>query len=250
MKISKNQDGPEIFYSIQGEGLSFGIPSVFVRTSLCNLHCFWCDTDYTWNWENTNFKHRNDGTPGYKKFRKEDQIVEMDTHEVFESIRQYPTSLVVLTGGEPLVQQNALADLMEMAEQAQMGWKFEVETNGTVKPNPAFDGRIDQYNVSPKLSNAGMAQSLRIDEGALTFFAASPKASFKFVVANPEDLDEVMALAHKFSIDYSRILLMPEGNSVADQNAKAEWVVEECKQHGFRFSSRLHVHIWGSKRGI
>jgi 7-carboxy-7-deazaguanine synthase len=245
MKIAKLNHRGEIFYSIQGEGKNIGVPSVFVRTSLCNLHCVWCDTDYTWNWEGTPFRHKRDKVPGYRKFRKEEQIVEMSVEQVVAEIRLYPCRHVVLTGGEPMMQQAELVELM----QALPGYFFEVETNGTLLPEAEFDVRIDQYNVSPKLENSENAPALREKSESLRFFGTSQNAYFKFVLCQEEDLGEVLTLQSRYSIPAERIILMPEGSTSAEFANRSLTIVEMCKRNGFRYSDRLHVHLYGEKRG-
>ena len=112
MKLAKLSGGPEIFHSVQGEGPSSGLPSVFVRSSLCNLHCVWCDTDYTWNWVGTRFRHERDADPSYRKYEKRHQIVELSPQEVVDGVIAYPCRNVVLTGGEPLIQQDDFRQVM------------------------------------------------------------------------------------------------------------------------------------------
>lgn len=250
MKIARLKDDPEIFFSIQGEGRSIGRPSVFVRTSLCNLHCVWCDTDYTWNWEGTSFPHVNDALPQYSKYSKSDQIIDLSVEQVAAKVREFPCTNVVMTGGEPLLHQSDWIAVMRTLRATDEDYWFEIETNGTIVPTAEFDGFVNQYNVSPKTSNAEVPRSLRDKPDALRFFAESLKAAFKFVVRNPADLDEVLSLAEQFQIAADDILLMPEGTSSTQLRDRQEWLVEQCKQHGFRFTDRLHVHIWGDKRGV
>jgi organic radical activating enzyme len=250
MKIAKLNDGPEIFYTIQGEGKNLGRPSIFVRSSLCNLHCIWCDTDYTWNWEGTRFAHVKDADPAYKKFRMEDQIVEMEVSEIAEEVMKYPCKNLVLTGGEPMMQQEDWVKLMEILRSRDENYFFEVETNGTKLPTPAFDKYIDQYNVSPKLANSGNKKSLREKADVYAYFAEKQKAVFKFVQTKEADLEETLALIQQFHIPPHRVYMMPEGTSPASLQAKQQWLVEICKQHGFNYTDRLHVHIYGAKRGV
>jgi organic radical activating enzyme len=125
-----------------------------------------------------------------------------------------------------------------------------VETNGTRIPHPAFADAVHQFNVSPKLANAGMPESLRIQTAALDFFAASPKAWFKFVVATPSDLAEIQTLRSRFSIRPERILLMPEGRTAADLDRSAPQIAAICRDLGFRFCDRLHIRLWGDRRGV
>ncbi len=250
MKIAKLNDGPEIFYTIQGEGKNMGRPSIFVRSSLCNLHCIWCDTDYTWNWEGTRFAHVKDADPAYQKFRMEEQIVEMTEEEIAAEVLKYPCKNLVLTGGEPLMQQLEWMALMKILWESDNDYFFEVETNGTIKPIPLFNMYIDQYNVSPKLANSHNKESLRLKPEALAYFAESPKSIFKFVLNKEEDFTEVQALIHTYQLAPNRIYLMPEGTSPADLTTKQQWLVELCKQYGFNYTDRLHVHIYGAKRGV
>lgn len=250
IKLACLRGKPEIFYSIQGEGKSIGVPSVFVRTSLCNLHCIWCDTDYTWNWEGTRFLHKNDGKPGYRKFSKKEWIVEYEIAAVAEAVAQYSCSNVILTGGEPMLQQAGLVQLMRRLCAQSDNYHFEVETNGTLIPTLEFDKQIHQYNVSPKLQNSGNPQKLREKSGALRFFARSPKANFKFVVSEPSDMEEILSLLKRYDIPSDRVWLMPEGSSATVLNKRRKWLVEICKKHGFRYSDRIHVQIWGAKKGV
>lgn len=250
MKISNNNNGPEIFHSVQGEGKSIGVPSIFLRTSLCNLHCFWCDTDYTWNWENTEFIHKNNFKKGYKKFKKKDQIIELSTLEIVNHIKEYNCFNIVLTGGEPMIQQQSLCEVMKQLKEINSTYYFEVETNGTIVPLPEFEDLINQYNVSPKLSNSKMHRSLRIKDKSLKYFCKNSKANFKFVIANQSDLLEVIELKKAYSINPRNIYLMSEGSTTDKLSERNKWLVEICKENNFNFTNRLHVFLWGSKRGI
>lgn len=245
MKLAKLNNKAEIFFTIQGEGKSLGKPSIFVRTSLCNLHCVWCDTDYTWNWHNTPFE-----TTSNRKYNRKDYIIELTTDEVAQEIRQYGCYRVVLTGGEPMMHQRELVALMETLKKENPAYYFEVETNGTLKPSADFDKLIDQYNVSPKLSNSNNDKSIRLKPAALSLFSNSAKSNFKFVISNETDLDEVLDIIQKFKISSHNVYLMPEGIDADSLNKKQSWLVECCKSHGFNYTDRLHIHIYGSKRGV
>ena len=250
LTLARLHGKPEIFFSIQGEGKSLGLPSVFVRTSLCNLHCIWCDTDYTWNWTGTRFEHINDARPGYRKFDKKDWIAELPVDEVADAVAIFPCKNIILTGGEPLIQQPALTNLMLALRAKSPDYRFETETNGTLVPTPEFDAAIDQYNVSPKLANSNNPRQLREKRAAYTFFAKSEKANFKFVIAEKNDLQETLGLIDRYHIPSEKIWLMPEGSSRQALSRRRKWLVEVCKNHGFRYTDRLHVQIWGSKKGV
>jgi organic radical activating enzyme len=250
LKLARLHGAPEVFFSIQGEGKSIGVPSVFVRTTLCNLHCIWCDTDYTWNWKGTRFAHVHDTEPGYQKFDKKDWIAECSVAQIAEKILSFHCKNVILTGGEPLLQQPGLTALMQELRKTDAGFRFETETNGTLLPNADFDAAIDQYNISPKLENSGNSQKLREKPKALTFLAQNPKSNFKFVMEFPADLEELLRLKKRYNIAAEKIWLMPEGTSPAQLAERREWLVEICKQYNFRFSDRLHVQIWGPKKGV
>lgn len=250
MKLAKLGAGPEIFHTIQGEGVSAGCPSVFIRASRCNLHCVWCDTDHTWNFEGTPWPHEKDAVPGYAKHRKADVTVDLDSADAARRILAFACPRVVITGGEPLLQEAAFLELIGHVRAVVPDCVFEVETNATQIPSHAFADAVNQFNVSPKLSNAGMSEALRLNEAALRFFAKSPKAWFKFVVARPVDLVEIQALRARFEIPHSRILLMPEGRTSAELDRNAPWLAETCRDLGFRFCDRLHVRLWGDRRGV
>lgn len=250
MKLARLPGGtPEVFYTLQGEGPSVGRPAVFIRASLCNLHCRWCDTDYTWNWEGTPWEHERDGEPGYTKFRKEEQIIELTPAEVAAAAAAFPCRHLVLTGGEPLLQQDDFAAVLETLKAADASWTAEVETNGTLIPAPALDAQVNQYNVSPKLSNSGNREDLRLCPEALAWFAESPKAWFKFVLAQEDDLAEITGLQTLLGLPPDRIFLMPEGRDPETLARRRLWLADLCRGHGYRFTDRLHLTLWGPARG-
>lgn len=253
MKLARLPDGsPEIFFTLQGEGISQGAPAIFVRASLCNLHCRWCDTDFTWNWEGTPWPHDHDQDQGYAKYRKEDHLIDLDPSEIAERIHNLQANCqrLVLTGGEPLLQQEELIALLdELAAKSDESWTVEVETNGTLTPLPALAERVSQFNVSPKLENSGNAESLRLTEDALRAFNGLPNTWFKFVISTPSDLLDVQELEKRCKIASSRILLMPEGRTKSDLQNRQSWLVDACLERGYRYSGRLHVDLWGDQRG-
>tara|TARA_B100000809_G_scaffold190935_1_gene189624 strand:+ start:696 stop:1403 length:708 start_codon:yes stop_codon:yes gene_type:complete len=233
LKVSRKSGGePEIFHSIQGEGVSMGVPSVFLRLATCNLSCAWCDTKYTWDWQN---------------FDYQTEVVELQASDIQQKIQAFDCSHVVITGGEPMLQQEELTPLVESL--ADDGYTFEVETNGTIAPVPGMLGHIGQWNVSPKLLTSGNTPKKSQIHSALAAFAGLPEAYFKFVVTGELDVDEVCALRDKYDLAPDRILLMPEGRTPNALQKKSEWLSEACVKHGFRFTTRLHILLWGDERG-
>ena len=228
---------PEIFASLQGEGPSAGRPSVFVRLSNCNLACGWCDTAYTWRFSG----------PGAFE-RRANQIVLSEDDTAARILALGGASRIgrlVVTGGEPLLQSPALAKLLALLP----AMHVEIETNGTVAPPPAFDALIHQYNVSPKLAHSGNPAKLALIPDRLAAFAADPRAFFKFVVATPGDVSEVLALAATYAIPRERLFVMPEGTASATLRTRTRWLADICATEGLRLSDRLHIHLYGDTRG-
>lgn len=232
---------PEIFHSIQGEGVAAGRPSVFVRLSGCNLHCHWCDTPYTWNFADTPHPHRDD----VKHDRAANRVI-WDAEQVAEAIRGYNCPHIVFTGGEPLLQQPALAAL---CDKLGPGYHIEIESNGTVALTAAFDAHVDQLNLSVKLGHSGNAEAERLKPDVIRGYAKDPRAWFKFVVATEADVTEVDALASAHGIAPTRILLMPEGITGAVLRERTAWLAPLCLARNYRLSDRLHIHLYGDTRG-
>ncbi len=249
MKLARLGDGPEIFHTIQGEGVSAGSPAVFIRTSRCNLHCHWCDTDHTWNFEGTPWKHVKDSNPGYAKFKKEDVTLEISPKEAAELILAHDCDRVVITGGEPMLQDADCLAMIEAVRTTRPETIFEIETNGTRIPSPELAAAINQFNISPKLANSGMEASLRIVPEALRRLAQLANAWFKFVVSDPKDLAEIEELLLEHEIPASQVILMPEGRDSTTLDQRGLWLAESCRNKGFRLGDRLHVRLWGDERG-
>ncbi len=235
---------PEIFASIQGEGASAGVPCVFVRLSRCNLACHWCDTPYTWNWTATPFAHDD-----RVKWPREENRVRLDVEDVAGRILALEPFRLVVTGGEPLVQPGPLAALLAILRRARPALAVEVETNGTRALTPALDPLVDQLNLSPKLVHSGNGPE-RIVPDVLAWYAADPRAWFKFVVAREEDVGEVAALVSAHRLPADRVLLMAEGRSSDVLRERRAWLEPLCAEHGWRFTDRAHIHLWGDARGV
>lgn len=232
--------GPEIFASLQGEGPSMGMPVAFVRLSRCNLACTWCDTAYTWRFEGDNRPHRD----GIAFERRANQVT-LSPAEVAERIAALGQNRIVITGGEPLLQAGALAEMLAHLPDISV----EIETNGTVAPPARLDVRVDQYNVSPKLAHSGNPAELALLPERLDAWATEPRAVLKFVIAAPEDVAEVLALQSRYRFRPERVFLMAEGTSTAAQRQRQAWLSDLCLKHGFRMSDRLHIHLYGDTRG-
>ena len=231
---------PEIFASLQGEGPSAGRPVAFLRLSRCNLACQWCDTAYTWHFTGDERPHRS----GETYDRKANQLT-LSEAQVAERIAALGQDRLVITGGEPMLQAGALATLLELLPDMTV----EIETNGTVAAPPRLDVRIDQYNVSPKLAHSGNPAELALLPERLDAYATDTRAFFKFVIAQPGDIEEVLALKERYRFRPGHVFLMPEGTNSATIRAREEWLAPLCIQHGFRMSDRLHIHLYGDTRG-
>jgi len=248
--LAKLEDGPEIFHSLQGEGASVGTPSVFVRLSRCNLHCVWCDTDYTWNFSGTSFRHQKDADPGYRKPPRAEVQITLSAAEIAREIVRHGCDNVIFTGGEPLLQPEGIISVMRLLREAMPEVRFEIETNGTLVPAAGLEAFRPRYNVSPKLGNAGMRAEQCLVPAALQFFAACERATFKFVCAGAQDVDEVRGIVAAHGLPRQRVLLMPEATSREELEERRPWLFEICRRTGFRYSDRLHVAVFGSRRGV
>ena len=221
----------EIFKSIQGEGPNFGKPAIFLRTAQCNLKCTWCDTKYTWDWENYDF-------------RKE--VKEMTIDEVRATILDLEIKHLVITGGEPLLQQDDLADLLSFLKP---DFYVEVETNCTILPNKMLTDLVNQWNVSPKTENSGNPLELYDNNECYYFFANQENCFFKYVVEDETDIPEIKKFVTKYKIPEKRVQLMTQASTKEEISMREKSISKLAKSHNFAFSPRLHVAMWGSQRG-
>ena len=234
LKVSRRPDGqPEIFHSIQGEGVYAGRPAVFLRLALCNLACVWCDTRYTWDWE-----HYDQGK----------EITALSLDEAEEAIRRYCCRNLVVTGGEPLVQQRSLAPLLQRLKDC--GFWIEVETNGTIAPGKKLLGVVDHWSVSPKLENSGNPGPSRENPRALRLFRGLSSAHFKYVVEKADDLAEVRVMVGEYDLPCEKVILMPQAQDRDALLERSRWLIDICKGEGYLFSTRLQVLLWGNRRGV
>src|SRR5689334_13888674 len=224
----------ELFYSIQGEGKLTGVPSVFVRASGCNLRCAWCDTPYaSWEPEGEN----------------------RTVARIVEEVRRHPARHVVLTGGEPMI----MPEMGELcAAMKALGHHITIETAATVFEDVA----VDLASLSPKLSNstptkrdggrfAAAHERQRLNVPVIQrFIDTAPDFQLKFVVSGEADLDEIRPVLDQLrNWSPEDVLLMPEGTDAATLDARAGWIGDICKREGFRFCPRLHVYLYGNRRG-
>jgi 7-carboxy-7-deazaguanine synthase len=222
----------EVFHSVQGEGALVGVPSVFVRTSGCNLRCRWCDTPYT-SWEPS-------GTA-------------MTVEQVLAEVARFPSARhVVVTGGEPMIAPGVDELTRALRER---GLHITIETAGTVF-TPVT---VDLASISPKLSRSGPddgpwrerhAARRWAPDAIRSLIAAAADHQLKFVVETPADVVEVKALlAELGGIAPPKVLLMPQARTVAELDQHQGWIADACKAEGFRFCDRLHLRLYGNKRG-
>jgi len=217
--------------TVQGEGKSVGRAVMFLRLALCNLRCVWCDTKYTWDWEH------HDRTK---------EVHEMGVSEVFAQLEASGMKSVVVSGGEPLLQQKELVILFRMLKAS--GWWIEVETNGTMSPTPEIFELVDQFNCSPKLSNSGDSRKIRVRHVSLSNLSQSSKVWFKFVIASEQDLEEVQEYVNTYGL--TQVFLMPLGKTREELDQTRTMTQELCARFGFQFSDRLHVIEFGGIRGV
>lgn len=224
----------ELFYSIQGEGKLAGVPSAFVRTAGCNLACRWCDADYA---------------------LRADAGTSMSVPEIVTAVGAWPARHVVVTGGEPMIQ----PDVVELTEALRArGLHVTVETAGTVFRPVA----CDLMGISPKLSNSTPRprqsdprtthhESRRIDVDCLLKLMDRYDYQLKFVVTSRDDLGEIRRLLDQLGgPDPSDVLLMPEGTDRETLAERGAWLVDLCKETGFRYCPRMHIELFGHRRGV
>ncbi len=223
----------EIFYSIQGEGKLLGTPSVFIRTSGCNLRCVWCDTPYA-SWR--------------------PQGEEWSVREILAKMKDYPTPYVVVTGGEPLL----APEIEELTTKLkQTNYHITIETAATVfKP-----AACNLVSMSPKLSNstpwrrekgqfARMHEEHRLNLPVIEKFMEGYDYQLKFVVERRKDFNEIQKILRRLkNVDSNRVLIMAQARTNRKLRDRASWIVDLCKTYGFRYTPRLHIELYGNRRG-
>jgi 7-cyano-7-deazaguanosine (preQ0) biosynthesis protein QueE len=218
--------------TFQGEGPSAGQRAVFVRLAGCCLSCRWCDT--AWTWDATRFDLAAEQHP-------------LHVDSVLDRLGRQDCDLVVITGGEPLLQQDAVAKLADGICAKGIASRVEVETAGTVPPRPAVLTAVTGFNVSPKLAHSGMPRHRRIRPAVLRQFAASGKAVFKFVACGTGDLEEISEITR--SCDLAPVWVMPEGRDTATILTRMRVLAGPVVSRGWNLSARLQVLLWEDERG-
>ncbi len=222
--------------TIQGEGPSLGRRCSFVRLGGCNLHCSWCDTPYTWDWSGRN------GV----RFDPAQELRQRTIEDVWEDLLQRGAQMLVISGGEPLLQQDRLLPLLVRAQAA--GWWVEMETAGTISPTPELVALVDRFNVSPKLANSGNPEAQRLVPAAISALRDSGKAAWKFVVVGSADLEEIARLVNAFGLE--PVYVMPEGITEEVLRLRTQAIVEEVLARGWNLTTRLHILLYGNRRGV
>lgn len=217
--------------TFQGEGPSAGRHARFIRFSGCHLSCSWCDTPQT-----------HDSS----RFDLDAERRIVPVSELLSWLSDTPPGLVVITGGEPLLQPRALAQLVHQIRSRRLATDIEIETSGTVAPTPTLTAAITRWNVSPKLAHSGLHPHQRIRPAVLREFASTGKAIWKFVAQEPEDLDEVGDLASAYALD--PVWVMPEGTDSATVLNRMRRLAEPVLERGWNLTSRLHTLLWENAR--
>lgn len=223
--------------TVQGEGPSLGLRCAFVRLGGCNLGCAWCDTPYTWDWKGT-------GDTG-RAYDPRQELHAMPWRAVARQLQAFSVPLIVVSGGEPLNQQNRLVPLLR--ELVGTGHGVEIETNGTVVPLPEV-AALARFNVSPKLAHSGEPEARRLVPEALAAFARLPGTVFKFVCRTAEDLDEVADVERRFGT--RPVWIMPAARSREELAQNLEALGDEVIGRGWNLTTRLHIAVWGDRRGV
>ena len=264
------------FYSVQGEGISSGIPSYFVRLGVCNLTCgmsrkfanqltkdksledgeifegdlhkegkatWTCDSTSQWLWrgEDKDFQYLID--------RWKEQ-------GIYEDIKN-GTIHIIWTGGEPTIKQHqeAIANFFQYwrtTDVDYLGNSFsEIETNGTIVIDRPLFRLLDQINCSPKLSNSGLDAKQRINPEAINTIMSHINYQFKFVISNEEDIEELLRdFVIPFSIPLKNVVCMPGLDDAANFEERTQFVLEMVKKYKFRGLTRLHIAAWNKTLNV
>ncbi|MFB7025935.1 MULTISPECIES: 7-carboxy-7-deazaguanine synthase QueE [unclassified Streptomyces] len=216
--------------TVQGEGPSCGHPAIFIRLSRCNLTCASCDTKETWDWS---------------QFKPQEVSTRESVQDLVAWALQSPVELVVITGGEPLLQQRNLVPLVRRL--LDEGRRVEFETNGTVLPDPTLLVDGVRFNVSPKLASFGMDEAKSIVPPVLRAFAASGRAAFKFVASSVADIDRIAELVDRHGL--APVWVMPEGTTAEAITSTTRVLADAVASRHWYLTTRLHVLAFADPKG-
>jgi organic radical activating enzyme len=217
--------------TIQGEGIHTGQLCGFLRLAGCNLSCSWCDTPYSWDWE---------------RFDRDKESHKMTAQQIADQIKAMNVKLLIITGGEPMLQQWSLTQIKELT-----GCRIDVESNGTRMPTADAEQAVDMFCISPKLGHAGDPERLRIVKPALRRYAelaAEGKAIFKFVAQSIDNFAEIDALLEDAGIPDDAVWIMPEGANAKDMLTTTYAIADAVIERGWNLSLRQHTIIWDTER--
>lgn len=230
--------GDQLFATFQGEGVTAGQPAIFLRLHFCNLACSWCDTGYTWDKNREEFwKEPVDWTLSETASNIKTAWTEKFGSQVPDSEKR-----IVITGGEPLLQQKKIVDLLGHLP----NWKVEIETNGTIAPLSELHDC--QINCSPKLENSNNSKNSRFRPEVLKIINKLPNSWFKFVVVAESDLKEIGQLVKECNLNPEKILIMPEGVTLDATTAHLGLVETAVKEKGWNITKRNQLEWFGNKR--
>lgn len=219
--------------TVQGEGVSLGVPAVFLRVAGCSLSCSWCDTPYSWDWT------RHDRTANARRMS-----IDQAWAAVLERATGTSTKTLVITGGEPALQSKGLTQVAQTASNE--GWRVEVETSGAVDPAELAE-TAHLVTVSPKMASSGMPSETRLNLSVLRSLAARKNVAWKFIIDGPGDLDEADDLVATLGL--GEVMLMPQATSADEVMEQLRLLIPEAIARGHRVTPRLHTLLWGDERG-
>ncbi len=217
--------------TIQGEGRNMGRRCAFIRFAGCNLSCSWCDTPYSWDWDN---------------YDRAEESHPMTIEQIAAEVKKFHVKHLIITGGEPLIQQRPIPLIREAT-----GCSIDIETNGTRIPKPEVIEAVDLFNVSPKLSFASDSEEMRLVDEAMTAFSdlsKQGKAIFKFVAEKVEDFEEIRDIQNRYNIDDDVIWIMPEGMTKDAHLEHLAELADAVVEAGWNLTTRIHVLAWELKR--
>ncbi len=237
-KLKVSGDG--VFATLQGEGITAGSPSVFLRLHYCNLTCgvpngWLCDTRYTWDTSMREFWQE----PEDWSYEETAARISNAWESAFLNKQE---KRLVITGGEPLLQQRKIVILLQRLPE----WEVEIETNGTIMPIPEL--HTCQFNCSPKLENSGNPLQRRYKPEVLRIINNLLKSQFKFVVVKPSDLDEIKLISINCDLNPAKILIMPEGHTNDEVEAHYQTIKDDVEAMGWRVTLRNQLIWFGPKR--